>query len=57
MMTTTATFDIDKKREFRTSIPAANGQRFSCAGEGCAAKENCARWTGIHKTTAANRNN
>ena len=48
-MTTKVMFSIDKKGGFRTSLPAANGQRFSCAGEGCTTSEQCARWDRIYK--------
>jgi|GEM_PF-500694 len=57
MMTTKVDFNIDKKGEFQASLPAVNGHRFICAGEGCITKENCARWNRIHKENALHRNN
>jgi hypothetical protein len=57
MMTTKIEFNIDKKGEFQTSLPAVNGQRFICAGERCITKDKCARWNGIYKENVLHRNN
>ena len=48
-MITKVKLDIGQESKFHRSLPAADGLRFSCAGEGCMASEKCARWNRMYK--------